>query len=133
MIPYTLFFDILRPQFFISMITLLRNAALNSIQYRKQLTEYKNQNIDISNFENKLSEFQEKFGKNYLAAKNKFESAIKEIDETIKHLEKVKAALQSSENSLRLANDKAQDITIKKLTRGNSTMAQKFAELKNKK
>lgn len=124
---------VIRPQFFISMITLLRNAALNSIQYRKQLTEYKNQNIDISNFENKLSEFQEKFGKNYLAAKNKFESAIKEIDETIKHLEKVKAALQSSENSLRLANDKAQDITIKKLTRGNSTMAQKFAELKNKK
>jgi hypothetical protein len=122
---------VIRPQFFIPIITLLRNAAANSIQYQRQLVEYSNQNVDVTNFENKLIDFQEKFGKNYEAAKTKYEAAIKEIDETIKHLEKVKAALQSSENNLRLANDKAQDISIKKLTRGNATMQQKFAELKH--
>jgi hypothetical protein len=122
---------VIRPQFFIPIITLLRNAAANSIQYQRQLVEYSNQNVDVTNFENKLIDFQEKFGNNVRLAKDKFDKAIEEIDETIKHLEKVKAALQSSENNLRLANDKAQDISIKKLTRGNATMQQKFAELKH--
>lgn len=121
---------VIRPQFFISMITLLRNAALNSAEYKKQLVEIKNQNIDISRFEANMLDFQEKFGKNYRLASEKFQTAIKEIDETIKHLEKTKAALLSSENNLRLANDKAQDLTIKRLTKDNPTMSKKFEELK---
>ena len=123
---------VIRPQFFIPIITLLRNAASNSIQYKRQLIEYSNQNIDVTNFENKLLDFQEKFSYNYGLAQKKFDEAIKDIDKTIETLQKTKAALLSSENNLRLANDKAQDITIKKLTRGNPTMQQKFAELEKK-
>lgn len=123
---------VIRPQFFIPIITLLRNAAANSIQYKRQLIEYSNQNIDVTNFENKLLDFQEKFSYNYGLAQKKFDEAIKDIDKTIETLQKTKAALLSSENNLRLANDKAQDITIKKLTRGNPTMQQKFAELEKK-
>lgn len=123
---------VIRPQFFIPMITLLRNAAMNSVQYRRQLIEYKNQNIDISNFENEMDDFKEKFGRNYQLASDKFRKAIEEIDKTIDHLQKTKDALLSSENNLRLANNKAQDLTVKRLTRNNPTMARKFAELKEK-
>ncbi|MDO5765222.1 MAG: DUF2130 domain-containing protein [Elusimicrobiales bacterium] len=120
---------VIRPQFFIPMITLLRNAALNSVEFRKQVAEYKNQHIDISNFENDLNDFKNRFGRNYTLASERFQDAIKRIDESIEKLTKVKEALLSSENNLRLANDKAQDLTVKKLTRKNPTMAQKFAEL----
>ena len=123
---------VIRPQFFISMITVLRNAALNSIQYRKKIVEYKKQNIDIANFEAEMNDFKDKFGRNYQLASNKFRKAIEEIDKTIDHLQKTKDALLSSENNLRLANNKAQDLTVKRLTKDNPTMAQKFAELKNK-
>ena len=121
---------VIRPQFFIPIITLLRNAAANSIQYKRQLVEYSNQNVDVTNFENKLLDFQEKFGNNVRLAKERFDKAIDEIDKTIDHLQKTKAALLSSGDHLRLANDKAQDISIKKLTRGNPTMQQKFEEAK---
>ncbi|MEG0835290.1 MAG: DUF2130 domain-containing protein [Anaerovoracaceae bacterium] len=120
---------VVRPQFFIPIITVLRNAAMNSIQYRVQLVDLKNQNIDISNFENDMMDFKDKFSKNFDLASRKFQTAVKEIDETIKHLEKTKEALLSSENNLRLANDKAQDLSIKKLTKCNPTMAKKFSEL----
>ena len=120
---------VIRPQFFIPMITLLRNAALNSLKYRTELTRIKNENIDITNFENALEEFKEKFGNNYRLAGEHFAKAIKEIDSTIDHLGKVKDALIASERQLRLANDKAEDLTIKKLTRDNPTMRSKFAEL----
>lgn len=120
---------VIRPQFFIPMITLLRNAALNSVAYKQQLAEFKEQNIDISNFEQEMEDFQEKFGRNYDLASRKFKTAIDEIDKTIDHLNKTKDALLSSENNLRLANDKAQDLSIKKLTKKNPTMAAKFAEL----
>jgi len=123
---------VIRPQFFISMITVLRNAALNSVKYRQQLAEYKNQNIDISNFEAEMNDFKDKFGRNYQLASDKFRKAIEEIDKTIDHLQKTKDALMSSENNLRLANNKAQDLTVKRLTKNNPTMAQKFAELANK-
>ena len=123
---------VIRPQFFISMITVLRNAALNSVQYRRQLIEYKNQNVDISNFENEMNDFKEKFDRNYQLASDKFRKAIDEIDKTIDHLQKTKDALLSSENNLRLANNKAQDLTVKRLTKNNPTMARKFAELKDK-
>ncbi len=122
---------VVRPQFFIPIITLLRNAALNSIEYKQQLAEYKNQNIDIANFENEVYDFQDKFGRNFRLASEKFQTAIDEIDKTIDHLEKTKKALLSSENNLRLANDKAQDLSIKKLTKNNPTMAQKFLDLKS--
>lgn len=121
---------VIRPQFFIPMITLLRNAAMNSIEYRTQLAEMRNQNIDISRFEDEMNDFKEKFAKNYDLASRKFKTAIEEIDKTITHLQKTKDALLSSENNLRLANNKAEDLSIKKLTRNNPTMAQKFAELK---
>ena len=121
-----------RPQFFIPIITLLRNAAANSAQYKRQLVEYHNQNIDVTNFENKLLDFQEKFGNNVRLTKERFDSAIEEIDKTISHLQKVKENLLVSEDKLRLANDKAQDISIKKLTRGNPTMQQKFEDAQNK-
>ncbi len=121
---------VIRPQFFIPIITLLRNAALNAVEYKEQLIEVRNQNIDISNFENDIMDFKNKFSYNYDLASRKFQTAIKEIDETIKHLEKTKAALLSSENNLRLANDKAQDLTIKKLTKNNPTMKEKFDEIK---
>ncbi len=120
---------VIRPQFFIPIITLLRNAALNSVAYKEQIAEYKEQNIDISNFESSLFEFKDKFNRNYDLAYKRFQTAIKEIDETIKHLEKTKEALLSSENNLRLANDKAQDLSIKKLTKKNPTMKRKFEEL----
>ncbi len=120
---------VIRPQFFIPIITLLRNAAQNSLQYRKELSVIKTQNIDISNFENDLNEFKDKFSRNYRIASEKFKKAIDEIDKTIDHLQKTKDALLSSENNLRLANNKAEDLSIKRLTRNNPTMAAKFAEL----
>ncbi len=120
---------VIRPQFFIPMITILRNAALNSLQYKQELAVIKNQNIDISNFEENMNEFKEKFARNYELASRKFKTAIEEIDKTIDHLQKTKAALLSSEDNLRLANKKAEDLTIKRLTKNNPTMAAKFAEL----
>lgn len=121
---------VIRPQCFIAMITLLANAAKNSLEYQRQLTIVKNQNLDISNFEEKLTDFQEKFSTNYQRAGEKFNKAIEEIDKTIDHLQKVKEGLLSSERNLRLANDKAQELTIKKLTHGNPTMKEKFDKLK---
>lgn len=120
---------VIRPQFFIPIITLLRNAAMNSLKYKAELAVVRAQNIDITNFEENMEEFKRAFGKNYELAGRKFGEAIDGIDKTIKQLEKTKAALLSSENNLRLANDKAQDLTIKKLTRGNPTMKAKFEEL----
>lgn len=122
---------VIRPQFFIPIITLLRNAALNSVYYRRQVAELKNQNVDISNFEAEMNEFKEKFGRNYELASKKFQTAIDEIDKTIDHLQKTKDALLSSENNLRLANNKAQDLSVKRLTRNNPTMQKKFDALKN--
>lgn len=121
---------IVRPQFFIPIITLLRNAAQNSLQYKTELALVKAQNIDIANFEDELDNFKDAFGRNYELASRKFSTAIDEIDKSIDHLQKTKEALLSTENNLRLANNKAQDVTIKKLTRGNPTMAAKFEELK---
>ncbi len=120
---------VIRPQFFIPIITLLRNANTNALEYKNELARVKEQNIDISNFEAELENFKNGFGKNYELAARKYEEAIKAIDASIKQMENVKTALQSSERNLRLANDKAQDVTIKKLTKGNPTMAQRFAEL----
>lgn len=121
---------VIRPQFFITMITLLRNAALNSMKYKTELALVKAQNIDITHFENELESFKERFGRNYDLASRQFQTAIDEIDKSINHLQKTKDALLSTSNNLRLANDKAQDVTIKKLTKGNPTMAAKFDELK---
>lgn len=121
---------VIRPQCFMSLISLLTNAAKNSIQYQKQLVEMKEQNLDITHFEENLLDFQDKFGRNYELARTKFEKAIEEIDKTIDHLTKVKEGLLGSERNLRLANDKAQDLSIKKLTKNNPTMAAKFDELK---
>jgi hypothetical protein len=120
---------VIRPQFFIPMITLLRNAGLNSLQFKSELALVKSQNIDVTNFENDLEEFKSGFGKNYDLASRKFTDAISDIDRAIKVLEKVKDELKSSENNLRLANNKAQDVTVKRLTRDNPTMAKKFKEL----
>ena len=120
---------VIRPQFFIPIITLLRNAAANSLQYRKELAEIKNQNIDISNFENEMDDFKAKFYKNFRIASDKFQGAVEEIDKTITHLQKIKDALLSSENNLRLANDKLDNLTIKRLTRNNPTMKEKFEQL----
>lgn len=122
---------VVRPQFFIPIITLLRNAALNSLQYKSELALMRSQNIDIANFEESIEEFKNAFGKNYELAGRRFGEAIDGIDKTIRQLEKTKQALLSSENNLRLANNKAQDLTIKKLTRGNPTMAARFEELKS--
>ena len=121
---------VVRPQFFIPMITLLRNAAQNSLKYKTELALVKAQNIDITNFENDLYAFKTGFARNYKLASEKFQTAIEEIDKTITHLQKTKEALLGSENNLRLANDKADDLTIKKLTKGNPTMDAKFANLK---
>lgn len=121
---------VIRPQFFIPMITLLRNAAQNSLKYKTELALMKAQNIDISDFEEELNKFKDAFGRNYDLASNKFKTAIDEIDKSIDHLQKTKEALLGTDRNLRLANDKAQDVTIKKLTRGNPTMAAKFEELK---
>ena len=117
---------VVRPQFFIPIITLLRNAAMNSMQYKAELNLMKSQNVDITNFEEKISLFKTGFAKNYDLASRKFKTAIDEIDKTITHLNKTKDALLSSENNLRLANNKADDLTIKKLTHGNPTMKAKF-------
>lgn len=122
---------VVRPQFFIPIITLLRNAAQNSLKYKTELALVKAQNIDITNFENELNAFKTGFARNYELASNKFKTAIEEIDKTIDHLQKTKDALLGSENNLRLANNKADDLTVKKLTKGNPTMVAKFAELKN--
>ena len=121
---------VVRPQFFIPIITLLRNAAMNSLKYKAELALVKNQNIDITNFEEKINQFKEGFARNYDLASRKFQTAIDEIDKTIIHLQKTKEALLSSDNNLRLANQKAEDLTIKKLTHGNPTMKAKFDELK---
>ena len=122
---------VIRPQLFIPMITLLRNAAQNTLQYKSELARVREQNIDITNFEAELDEFRSGFARNYNLASKKFKTAIDEIDKTIDHLQKTKEALLGSENNLRLANSKADDLTIKKLTRGNPTMAAKFAELED--
>ncbi len=124
---------VVRPQFFIPIITLLRNAARGSLKYRRELELVKNQNIDITHFEEDMNDFKEKFSRNFRIASDKFRTAIDEIDKTIDHLQKTKAALLSSENNLRLANNKAEDLTIKRLTRNNPTMAAKFAELEKEK
>jgi hypothetical protein len=123
---------VVRPQFFIPIITLLRNAAMNSMRYKAELNLIRNQNIDITNFEDDINRFKEAFAKNYELASRKFKIAIDEIDKTIDHLQKTKEALLSSENNLRLANNKADDLTIKKLTRGNPTMKSKFEALSDK-
>lgn len=119
---------VIRPQFFIPIITLLRNAALNSLSYKQELDKVRNQNVDITGFEERLTNFQEGFSKNYLSASAHFEQAIKEIDASIAKMNKVKSELLTSANQLRLANDKAQDLTIKKLTYNNPTMKAKFEE-----
>jgi len=123
---------VIRPQFFIPLITLLRNAAKKSLQYKSELALVKSQNVDITNFEEKMNKFKDGFAKNYDIASRKFTEAINMIDQTIKDLEKTKTALLASENQLRLANDKTEDLTIKKLTYGNPTMKAKFDELNNK-
>jgi len=121
---------VVRPQFFIPMITLLRNASMHSLKYKSELALVRAQNIDITNFETELESFKAAFGKNYDLASRRFQTAIDEIDKSIDHLQKTKEALLGTDRNLRLANDKAQDVTIKKLTRGNPTMASKFSDLK---
>lgn len=120
---------VIRPQFFIPLITLIRNEAMNSLEYKKQLALIQNQNIDITHFEENLADFQNKFANNYRIASDKFKNAIDEIDKTIDHLQKVKDGLLGSERQLRIANDKAQDLSIKKLTKDNPTMKKKFEDL----
>ncbi len=120
---------VIRPQFFIPMITLLRNAAMNSLSYKNELALVKSQNIDVTNFENDLEDFKTKFGRNYELASKQFQTAVAEIDKSISHLQKTRDALLKSENNLRLANDKAQDVTVKKLVRKNPTMKAKLEEV----
>jgi len=122
---------VIRPQFFIPIITLLRNAAMNSMQYKEELSIMKNQNVDITTFEDKINDFKTGFARNYDLASRQFKTAIDEIDKTMSHLQKTKDSLLSSVNNLRLANNKAEDLTIKKLTHGNSTMKEKFNNLNN--
>ena len=122
---------VIRPQFFIPLITLIQSLSNKSLQYKKELEIQKNQNIDISHFEENINNFKESFGRNYRLASEKFKKAIDEIDKTIDHLQKTKEALLSSENNLRLANNKAEDLTIKKLTRNNETMQKMFEDVKN--
>ena len=121
---------VIRPQFFIPIITLLCNVSKHSLEYKRELEIAKNQSLDVTHFEEKLSDFKERFGRDYRLASQKFQTAIEEIDKSIEHLNKIKTALLGSENNLRLANDKAEDLTIKKLIRGNPTMTAKFEELK---
>ena len=123
---------VIRPQFFIPLITLLRGAAINSLSYKKELEVVQNQNIDISHFEENMNSFKEGFARNYRLASDKFKKAIDEIDKTIDHLQKTKEALLSSENNLRLANNKAEDLTIKKLTNNSPTMKKMFSNLHDK-
>jgi len=122
---------VIRPQFFIPMITLLRNAALQALKYKTELAQIKEQNIDVTNFETELDTFKVAFGKNFELASKKFSTAIDEIDKSISHLQKTKDALLSTDRNLRLANNKAQDVTIKRLTRNNPTMAAKFAGVRD--
>lgn len=124
---------VVRPQFFLPLISLLKGASMKSLEARRQLISMQAQNVDITNFEQNMEDFKQAFGRNYELAGRKFSEAIEGIDKTIRQLEKTKQALVSSENNLRLANDKAQDLTIKKLTRGNPTMQAKFSELNNEK
>lgn len=124
---------VVRPQFFIPIITLLRNAARNSLEAKRQLAVVRSQNIDITHFEDDMNDFKEKFGRNYRLASEKFQAAVEEIDKSIAHLQKIKDNLLSSENNLRLANEKAQDLSIKRLTKNNPTMQQKFEEAAKKK
>ncbi len=121
---------VIRPQFFIPMITLLRNAAMNSLSYKNELALVKAQNIDVTNFETDLEKFKDAFGRNYQLASNHFKKAVDEIDKSISHLQKTRESLLKSENQLRLANDKAQNVTVKKLTRKNPTMKEKFEQAK---
>lgn len=121
---------VVRPQFFMPIIALLTQASKKSLEYKKQLAIAQSQSVDVTNFENQLLDFQDKFGRNYRLASEKFKTAIEEIDKSIQHLQKIKEALTSSENNLRLANDKAADLSIKKLTRNNPTMKAKFEEAK---
>ena len=120
---------VIRSQFFIPIITILRNAGMKSLQYKAELTMMRNQNVDITNFEEKINDFKKGFARNYDLASRQFGDAIKEIGKTMTHLQKTKDALLSSVNNLRLANNKAEDLTIKKLTHGNPTMKQKFENL----
>lgn len=120
---------VIRPQYFIPIITLLRNAAMNSLKYKQELNLIRNQNVDITNFEDKISKFRDGFAKNFISASSHFQKAIEEIDKSIARMQKVKQELTTSENQLRLANQKAEDLTIKKLTYGNPTMKAKFDEL----
>jgi hypothetical protein len=119
---------VIRPQFFIPIITLLRNAAMNSLKYKSELALVRAQNIDITNFEDNMNTFKEGFAKNYDLASRKFKTAIEEIDKTIDHLQKTKDSLLSSENHLRLANNKAEDLTIKRLTKNAPSVANRFKE-----
>lgn len=123
---------VIRPQFFIPMITLLRNAAMNSLSYKNELALVKAQNIDVTNFESDLEKFKNAFGRNYELASNHFQNAVDEIDKSIAHLQKTRESLLKSENQLRLANDKAQDVTVKKLVRKNPTMKVKFEEARSR-
>ena len=120
---------VVRPQFFVPIITLLRNAAKNSLSYKMELARIQEQNIDLTNFEDEVGQFKAYIDRNYTLAKGKFEEAIEDIDKAIKSLEKTKAALLGSEKNLRLANDKADGLTIRKLVKGNATMEEKFSEL----
>lgn len=121
---------VVRPQCFIPIITLLRNAAMNALLYKRELAMVRNQDIDVSKFEDSLMQFKNDFSRNYDIAHNHFNKAIDEIDKTIQHLEKVKQELQGSDNQLRIANSKVEDVSVKKLTKNNPTMQEKFAELK---
>ena len=120
---------VIRPQFFIPLITLIRGAAINSLKYKKELLTVQNQNLDIIHFEEDLNEFKDKFGKNYRLASERFKKAIDEIDKSIEHLQKIKENLLKSEDNLRLANNKAEDLTIKRLTANNPTVRKMFDEL----
>jgi hypothetical protein len=122
---------VVRPQFFIPIITILRNAALNSMQYKSELALIRSQNIDITNFENQLNDFRDSFGRSYRLASERFQDAVTSIDKSIAQLQKTKENLLKSEDHYRIANNKADDLSVKKLTRGNPTMAAKFTELKN--
>ena len=122
---------VVRPQFFIPIITLLRNAAMNSLKYKQELNLIRNQNIDITNFEDKLDEFRDGFSKNYKSASKNFQEAIDEIDKSIARMQAVKQKLTTSENQLRLANKKSEELTIKKLNYNNPTMKSKFKEAKD--
>ena len=123
---------VIRPQFFIPMITMLRNSAMHSLEYRRELETVRAQNVDVTNFESALLDFKDKFSRNYRLASERFAKAIEEIDKSIDHLQKIKENLIKSEDNLRLANNKAEDLSIKRLTKNNPTMAQKFAELEEK-